>query len=83
MPKSTNRNAPSKEYKNASVDKGAAFRASITFEDALNKLVHATYKGKLENLRGKSSRNLPKPRSAFYSDPWPAYASPKTERNTI
>ena len=73
MPKSTNPNAPQKEYKNAVVTQGAAFRDSITYDQALAKLPHQSYKTKLATVLGrKVTTGNSKP---YNSNPWTAYSS--------
>lgn len=73
MPKSTNANAPQTEYKNAVTTQGAAFRASVTYDQAVAKLPHQSYKTKLATVLGRkvtSSNSKP-----FNSNPWSAYSS--------
>jgi hypothetical protein len=73
MPTSTNANAPQKEYGNANKETGAAFRPSITYDQALMKLNYECFQERLKTVLGrKPSEGASKP---FHSDPWSAHSS--------
>jgi hypothetical protein len=69
--KSTNPNAPQKEYANGDTTKGAAFRPSITYDQALEMLVHDAYRRRLTSVL---TAKKPSGNKKYNSDPWACYS---------